>query len=313
MGSYALGRLAIMAPTIFVLSLILFVLMRLTPGSPLQPIAPNANPLSPEAQAALAHEWGLDRPILEQYATYLWRAAHLDFGMSYYFRSRGVMEVLGPTFPVSLHLGLMALTAAILVGGTLGVLAAVNQNGAADYVCTVVAMLGVSFPNFVVAILFISVFVLGLKIIPSTGGWNGPADWILPTITLSLGPLAVIARYTRSSMLDAIRSDYVRTARAKGAGERRVVLGHVLKNALIPPLTILGPLIAAVATGSPFVEIIYRVPGMGRYFVESILARDYPVIMAVFLFYGVFLQFMNLAVDLLYGVADPRIRFGAAE
>jgi peptide/nickel transport system permease protein len=309
MSRYLAGRLVVMIPTIVVLSLVLFVLMRLTPGSPLQPIAPNANPLSPEQQEALAKEWGLDKPILEQYVIYVWRALQLDFGLSYYYKTRTVTEIIGPTLPVSLHLGLMALTIAVIFGVGLGVLAATNRNGLFDYLCTLVAMIGVSIPNFVMAIIFIIVFVLGLKVIPSTGGWETPADWIMPTIVLSLGPLAVIARYTRSSMIEALSSDYVRTARAKGNSERRVMLHHVLKNALIPPLTILGPLVAAVATGSPFVEIIFRVPGMGRYFVESVLARDYPVIMAVFLFYGVFLQAMNLLVDGLYGVVDPRIRF----
>ena len=309
MSRYLAGRLVVMIPTIVVLSLVLFVLMRLTPGSPLQPIAPNANPLSPEAQEALAKEWGLDKPILEQYVVYIWKALQLDFGLSYYYKTRTVTEILGPTLPVSLHLGLMALTIAVIFGIGLGVLAATHRNGIFDYICTLVAMIGVSIPNFVMAIVFIIVFVLGLKVIPNTGGWQSPVDWIMPTIVLSLGPLAVIARYTRSSMIEAISSDYVRTARAKGASERRVMLYHVLKNALIPPLTIMGPLVAAVATGSPFVEIIFRVPGMGRYFVESVLARDYPVIMAVFLFYGVFLQLMNLVVDVLYGVVDPRIRF----
>jgi peptide/nickel transport system permease protein len=310
---YVIGRLIIMVPTVLVLSLVLFVLMRLTPGSPLQPVAPNANPLSPEAQANLAREWGLDKPILEQYVVYLGRAIHLDFGVSYLYKTRSVVDILGPLIPVSLHLGLMALGLAIIVGGALGVLAAMNQNGPLDYVCTLAAMLGVSLPNFVMAILLITVFVLGLKLIPYTGGWNQPSDWVLPTVTLALGPLGIIARYTRSSMIDVIRSDYVRTARAKGLSGRRVILMHVLKNALIPPLTILGPIIAAVLTGSPFVEQIFRVPGLGRYFFESILARDYPVIMAVFLFFGVFLQLMNLVVDLLYGIVDPRIRFGGSD
>ena len=313
MARYVAERVLVMIPTILVLSLLLFVLMRLTPGSPLQPNAANANPLSPEQQANLAKAWGLDKPILEQYVVFVGKAARLDFGTSYYFKTREVMEVLPPLFPVSLHLGLMALVVAIVLGGALGILAAMNQNGPLDYLCTLVAMMGVSVPNFVMAVLLIWLFVLGLRVIPMTGGWNTPADWILPTITLSLGPLAVIARYMRSSMVEVIRSDYVRTARAKGLNERRVVLVHVLKNALIPPLTILGPIIAAVLTGSPFVEIIFRVPGIGRYFIESILARDYPVIMAVFLFYGVFLQVMNLLVDLLYGLADPRIRFGGAD
>jgi ABC-type dipeptide/oligopeptide/nickel transport system permease component len=309
MTRYLAGRLVVMIPTIVVLSLALFVLMRLTPGSPLQPIAPNANPLSPEAQEALAKEWGLDKPILEQYVIYVWKAVQLDFGTSYLYKTRTVTEILGPTLPVSLHLGLMALTIAIIFGVGLGVLAATNRNGTFDYLCTLIAMVGVSVPNFVMSIVFIIVFVMGLKVIPYTGGWETPIDWIMPTLVLSLGPLAVIARYTRSSMIEAMTSDYVRTARAKGNSESRVMLFHVLKNALIPPLTILGPLVAAVATGSPFVEIIFRVPGMGRYFIESVLARDYPVIMAVFLFYGVFLQAMNLLVDVLYGVVDPRIRF----
>jgi ABC-type dipeptide/oligopeptide/nickel transport system permease component len=308
LSRYLAGRLVVMIPTIVVLSLALFVLMRLTPGSPLQPIAPNANPLSPEAQEALAKEWGLDKPIMEQYAIYIWKAVQLDFGMSYLYKTRTVTEILGPTILISLHLGLMALTIAIVFGVGLGVAAATNRNGLFDYICTVIAMIGVSVPNFVMAVVFIIVFVLGLKVIPYTGGWESPVDWIMPTLVLSLGPLAIIARYTRSSMIEAIGSDYVRTARAKGNSERRVMLYHVLKNALIPPLTIMGPLVAAVATGSPFVEIIFRVPGMGRYFIESVLARDYPVIMAVFLFYGVFLQAMNLVVDILYGVVDPRIR-----
>ena len=309
MSRYLAGRLVVMIPTIIVLSLVLFILMRLTPGSPLQPIAPNANPLSPEAQEALAKEWGLDKPILEQYAIYVWKAVQLDFGLSYYYKTRTVSEILGPSLLISLHLGLMALTLAVILGVGLGVLAATHRNGIFDYICTLIAMIGVAVPNFVMAIVFIVIFVLGLKAIPNTGGWQSPVDWIMPTIVLSLGPLAVIARYTRSSMIEVISSDYVRTARAKGNSERRVVLYHVLKNALIPPLTIMGPLVAAVATGSPFVEIIFRVPGMGRYFVESVLARDYPVIMAVFLLYGVFLQVMNLVVDVLYGVVDPRIRF----
>ncbi len=313
MVRYILERLIIMVPTIIVLSIILFVLMRLTPGSPMQPMAANANPLPPEAQANLAKEFGLDKPIWEQYIIYAGKATRLDFGNSYVYRSRSVNEVLGPTFIVSLELGAVALALAIVVGGLLGIIAAMNQNGPIDYLCTFVAMIGVSIPNFVMALFLIIVLVLGIHLIPNTGGWQKPVDWVLPAVTLALGPLSIIARYTRSSMVDVIRSDYVRTARAKGMAERQVIFTHVLKNALIPPLTILGPLIAAVLTGSPFIELIFRVPGMGRYFIQSITARDYPMIMAVFLSYGVFLQVMNLVVDVLYGVVDPRIRFGGAD
>jgi peptide/nickel transport system permease protein len=171
-------------------------------------------------------------------------------------------------------------------------------------------MVAVSIPNFVMAVFLILLFSFLIPLFP-TGGWGGPRDWVLPTMTLSLAPMAIIARYTRSSILEVIRSDYIRTARAKGLAETAVVIKHVLKNAFIPVLTLLGPLFAAVGTGSFFVESIFRVPGMGRFFVISMTGRDYPMIMAVVLCYGVFLAVMNLIVDLLYGVLDPRIRVGA--
>jgi ABC-type dipeptide/oligopeptide/nickel transport system permease component len=169
-------------------------------------------------------------------------------------------------------------------------------------------MLSVALPNFVVAVFFILLFTFFLQLVP-TGGWDTPRQWVLPTLTLALGPMAIIARFTRSTMLDVIRADFVRTARAKGLHEPRVILVHVLKNALIPVLTIIGPLFAAVGTGSFFVETIYRVPGLGRFFVESMTGRDYPMIMAVVLLYGAFLAVMNLMVDLFYAVLDPRIRY----
>jgi ABC-type dipeptide/oligopeptide/nickel transport system permease component len=169
-------------------------------------------------------------------------------------------------------------------------------------------MLAVALPNFVVAVLCILLFTFVLQLVP-TGGWESPQHWLLPTVTLALSPMALIARFTRSTMLDVMRADYVRTARAKGLHERRVILTHMLKNALIPVLTIIGPLFAGIGTGSFFVETIYRVPGLGRFFVESMTGRDYPMIMAVVLLYGVFLATMNLVVDVLYGVLDPRIRY----
>jgi ABC-type dipeptide/oligopeptide/nickel transport system permease component len=171
-----------------------------------------------------------------------------------------------------------------------------------------VATLGVAVPNFVLAVFFIILFSFVIPLFP-TGGWGTPSQWVLPTITLALAPMGIIARFTRSSMIEVIRSDYVRTARAKGLAERPVILRHVLKNALIPVVTLLGPMFAAVGTGSFFVESIFRVPGMGRFFVLSMTGRDYPMIMAVVLIYGAFLATMNLVVDLLYGALDPRIRY----
>lgn len=308
MGQFIARRLLWLIPTILVMSLLTFTLMHLTPGSPLQPTAANANPLPPAAQQNLAHSWGLDKPLWQQYVTFLWKSLHLDFGTSFVYRTREVTQILRAAFPVSMELGAMAMAIAILIGVPLGVMAAVNQNGPIDYVASFLATLGVAVPNFVLGIFFIVMFVIVLHILPSTGGWNGPKDWVMPALALGLGPLGILARYTRSSMVEVLRQDYVRTAQAKGLSDSRVVIGHAMKNALIPPLTIIGPMFAAIGTGSFFVETIFRVPGMGRYFVESMTARDYPMIMAVILLYGVFLAFMNLAVDVMYGVVDPRIR-----
>lgn len=225
------------------------------------------------------------------------------------YKTRSVTEILRDALPVSLRLGAMALVIATGVGVALGVIAAVHHNSFWDYFGVTTAMVAVSIPNFVMGVFLILLFSFLIPLFP-TGGWGGPRDWVLPTITLSLAPMATIARYTRSSVLEVIRADYIRTARAKGLTETAVVTKHVLKNAFIPVLTLLGPLVAAVGTGSFFVESIFRVPGMGRFFVISMTGRDYPMIMAVVLCYGAFLAVMNLIVDLLYGVLDPRIRVG---
>lgn len=308
MAQYIARRLLMIIPTLIAISLITFIIMHATPGSPLQPTAPNANPLPPAAQQALARRFGLDKPLWQQYLVYLKNIWNLDFGISYQYRTREVKDIIYRTFPISLHLGAMAMAVAILVGIPLGVLAAVNQNGPIDYVCSLFATLGVSLPNFILALFLIVLFVRLVPIIPRTGGWSSPIDWVLPTLALSLGPVGILARYTRASMVEVMRQDFIRTAQAKGLSDVQVVLRHVLKNGLIPPITILGPMFAAIGTGSPFVEKIFRVPGMGRFFVDSLITRDYPMIMAVILLYGAFLAVMNLLVDVLYGVVDPRIR-----
>ena len=308
MLSYTLQRLLWLIPTLLAMALVTFLVMHATPGSPLDPVAEGANPLSPDAQKNLAEAYGLDKPLWEQFGIFVGKAVRGDFGQSFVYKTRTVSEILIDAFPVSLLLGSMALVLAVTGGVTLGVLAAVYQNRSWDYVSVTVATLGVSVPNFVLAVFLIVLFSFVLPIFP-TGGWNEPKDWVLPTVTLALGPMGIIARFTRSSMVEVIRSDYIRTARAKGLAETPVILKHVLKNACIPVVTLLGPLFAAIGTGSFFVESIFRVPGMGRFFVLSMTGRDYPMIMAVILLYGGFLTLMNLAVDLVYGFIDPRIRY----
>jgi ABC-type dipeptide/oligopeptide/nickel transport system permease component len=305
---YVVHRLLWLIPTLLAMALVTFLVMHATPGSPLDPVAEGANPLSPEAQKNLAAHYGLDKPLHEQFVIFVVKAVRGDFGNSFVYKTRTVSEILLATFPVSLFLGSMALALAIVGGLKLGILAAVFQNRSWDYVSVELASLGVRIPNFILAVFFIVLFSLALPLFP-TGGWNHPRDWVLPTVTLALGPMGIIARFTRSSMVEVIRSEYIRTARGKGLGERVVVFKHVLKNAFSPVVTLLGPMFAAIGTGSFFVESIFRVPGMGRFFVLSMTGRDYPMIMAVVLTYGAFLAVMNLVVDLAYGLLDPRIRY----
>jgi ABC-type dipeptide/oligopeptide/nickel transport system permease component len=305
---YAVARLLWLVPTLLAMALVTFVVMHATPGSPLDPVAEGANPLSPEAQKNLAAHYGLDRPLPEQFVIFVANALRGDFGNSFVYKTRTVGEILQTAFPVSLLLGTMAFAVATVGGLALGVLAAVHQNRAWDYVSVSLATFGVAVPNFVLAVFFIVLFSLVIPLFP-TGGWDSPRHWVLPTLTLALAPLGIVARYTRASMLDVIRADYTLTARAKGLGEWPVIFKHALKNALIPIVTLLGPMFAAIGTGSFFVESIFRVPGMGRFFVESMTGRDYPMIMTVVLVYGAFLALMNLVVDLLYGLLDPRIRY----
>jgi ABC-type dipeptide/oligopeptide/nickel transport system permease component len=305
---YALSRVLWLVPTLLAMALVTFLVMHATPGSPLDPVSEGANPLSPEAQENLKRHYGLDKPLWQQFGIFVVKAVQGDFGNSFVYKTRTVAEILRETFPISLLLGSMALALAVVLGLTLGILAAVYQNRAWDYVSVSVATAGVAVPNFVLAVFFIILFSFVIPLFP-TGGWDSPRTWVLPTITLALGPMGIIARFTRASMLEVIRADYTLTARAKGLSEVPVIFKHALKNALIPVVTLLGPMFAAVGTGSFFVESIFRVPGMGRFFVLSMTGRDYPMIMAVVLAYGAFLAVMNLVVDLLYGALDPRIRY----
>ena len=308
MVQYIVSRVLWLIPTLLAMALVTFLVMHATPGSPLDPVAEGANPLSPEGQRALAAHYGLDKPLWQQFGIFVGKAVRGDFGFSFVYKTRTVSEILRETFPISLLLGSMALVLAVAGGLTLGILAAVYQNRGWDYISVLLATVGVAVPNFVLAVFLIILFSFVIPLFP-TGGWNSPRDWVLPTITLALAPMGIIARFTRASMLEVIRADYTLTARAKGLSEGPVIFKHTLKNALIPVVTLLGPLFAAVGTGSFFVESIFRVPGMGRFFVLSMSGRDYPMIMAVVLTYGVFLAVMNLVVDLTYGVLDPRIRY----
>ena len=307
---FALNRIFWLVPTLLAMAAITFGIMHATPGSPFNV----SDKQRPEDIARLEALYGLDKPLPEQFVQYVWNALHFDFGISYSARPQTVNDIIGRTFPISLHLGTMALVFAIVIGMLLGVLAAVHQNGWIDYFSVTLAILFYSMPSFVMGFLLILIFAvylpdLGINLGFRVGGWERPQDWILPTIALGAAPLATLARYTRSSMIEVIRSDFVRTARAKGLTDQGVVSKHVLKNALIPVVTLIGPIFAAIGTGSFFVEEVFNIPGMGKFFVTSMQTKDQTMILAVVLLYGVFLAVMNLLVDLLYGLIDPRIRY----
>ncbi len=309
---YIVSRVIWFLPTLLAMAAVTFLIMSATPGSPFDARA--ANGLNPEAIARLEEQYGMDKPLPQRFVIYVWNAVRGDFGESYAARPQEVRDIIGRTFPISLELGAWAMLFAIVVGMTLGILAAVKQNGLVDYISVTLAILFYSMPNFVMGFLLILLFAVwlpdhGVDLGFRVSGWDGPIDRILPTIALGAAPLATLARYTRSSVIDVIRSDYVRTARAKGVSEQGVVVKHVLKNALIPVVTLIGPIFAAVGTGSFFVEQVFNVPGMGKFFVTSMQTQDQTMILAVVLLYGVFLATMNLVVDLAYGVIDPRIRY----
>lgn len=312
MGRYFANRVFWFFPTILVLIALTFLILKFTPGTGV--VSAGTQTITAEQIAQLEARYGLDKPLHEQFVTYIGNILKWDFGESMQYRPQQVNDIIGRTFPISLRLGAFATLFAVTVGMALGILAAVNQNGLLDYASSLTAILFYSLPSFVMGFLLILLFAVwlpdqGVDLGFNVGGVERWQDWVLPTIALGAAPLAQIARYTRTSVIEVLKSDYVRTARAKGLSERMVVYRHVLRNALIPVVTLIGPIFAAIGTGSFFVEEVFNIPGMGPYFVESIVAKDQPMVLAVVLVYGVFLAIMNLLVDVVYGFIDPRIRF----
>ena len=314
MLSYAIRRILGAIPTLFIIVTLAFFMMRIAPGGPFD----GERRLPPEIEANMLAAYDLDKPVYEQYFIYLGRLAQGDLGPSFRTRDFTVTEMIAAGLPVSIRLGLSAITLAILLGTTLGVFAALRQNRAADYSVMTVAMVGITIPTFVTAPLLTLLFgvygvnVFGLNVSLPVGGWNNGAlrNMILPVTVLALPQIAIIARLTRGSMVEVLRSNYIRTARAKGLSAYRVVTRHALRAGLLPLVSYLGPAIAALATGSLVVEQIFGLPGIGRYFVQGALNRDYTLVMGVTIVSATVIIAANLIVDLLYGVLDPRVRRG---
>ncbi|MEO6667207.1 MAG: ABC transporter permease [Nitrospiria bacterium] len=287
---------------LWVVATITFVLLRLAPGGPFD----SEKQLPPEIIANIEAKYHLDEPVWRQYLRYLGGLARGDLGPSFKYVGRDVTEILAETFPVSFLLGMLALGVALVLGLTLGIVAGRRPDTALDRAAMTLATAGVAVPNFVLGALLVLLFSHRWHLLPPAL-WEGPRSVILPALTLGLGPAAYIARLTRSSLLDTARHDYLRTAQAKGLSDRAVLFVHQLPNALMPVVTIVGPLAAALVTGSFVVEYLFAIPGMGRFFITAVTNRDYPLIMGVTLVYAAWLVVANFAVDLAYAWLDPRV------
>ncbi|HEV2283894.1 MAG TPA: ABC transporter permease [bacterium] len=308
MGAYLVRRLLLAVPTMIIVYTLAFVLIHATPGGPWD----NAEkPLAPQVIANLKAKYHMDAPLWTQYALYLGNALHGSLGPSYVNTSQDVSDIIAAFFPVSMQLGAAAMLFAIVVGIPLGTLAAIYRNTVVDYAATGIVVLGISIPNYVMATLLVTIFAVVLHWVP-TGGWRGLLDVrvLIPMTAIGFRPATTLARYLRTSLLEVLHQDYIRTARAKGLAGARVVLRHALRNALTPIATVSGILVADVVTGSFFVETITRVPGIGRYFVTATTGRDYPVLLALALLFAIIIITMNILVDLSYALLDPQVRYG---
>ena len=333
MIAYVIRRLLWMIPVLFFIAVVTFALMHAVPGGPWD----RQKRLPPQAMANVEAKYGLDKPVFapswhvwepdfwrelpdSQFANYVTDALRGDLGVSYRQINRPVADILLDGIRISATLGLMALVLSTAVGMAFGILSALRHNSWLDYACVAFATFGASVPNFVLGLLLMVLFSVQLHWLPSYG-WSDPtsffflsipSNWkqvVMPVIALSVFPAAYIARVARASVLEVLEQDYVRTARAKGLAEQVVVMRHMVRNALIPVLTILGPVAAFLVTGSFIIEYLFAIPGIGRQFVTSISARDYGVIMGTTLFYAVVVAAANLIVDLMYAIVDPRIRY----
>ncbi len=303
MGRFLARRLTHGLAVLWAVATLTFVLMHITPGGPFD----REQRLPPQVMANLQAKYHLDQPLWNQYLLYLKGLARGDLGPSYKYLHRTVADIVRSTLPVSALLGLLALGFAVLVSLPTGLLAAYFHNSWADRWCLFLATLGISLPNFILGALLIWFFSLQLGWFQA-GRWGSPDSMVLPTVTLGAAPAAYLAYLLRSTLIETLGEDYIRTARAKGLRESAVLFKHAMRNSINPILTVMGPLLAVLVTGSFVVEFVFAIPGMGRFFITAVTDRDYPMIMGVTLVYSAILVAANLAVDLLYSVTDPRIK-----
>ena len=313
MLSYAIRRILGAIPTLFIIVTLAFFMMRIAPGGPFD----SQRRLPPEIEHNVEAAYNLDKPVYEQYFIYLDRLAHFDLGPSYKYKDFTVAQLIETGLPVSARIGISAMLIAIVLGIVLGTVAALRQNTASDYGVMSLAMVGITIPTFVTAPILTLIFgvyglnLFGHEVTLPVGGWNGGAfkNMILPITVLALPQIAIIARLVRGSMIEVLHSNYIRTARAKGLPSYLVIWRHALRAGLLPLVSYLGPAVAGILTGSLVVEQIFGIPGIGRYFVQGALNRDYTLVLGVVIAYAALVIVMNLVADILYAVLDPRVRF----
>lgn len=303
MTNYVIKRIGYAFLTIFLISVITFSLMNMIPGGPFL----SEKAISPATTEALKVKYGLDKPLPIQYLNYMGRLLQGDLGLSIKQKGRTANDIIGSTFPVSAKLGGISVIVALILGISMGSIAALNRGKWGDHLLMVISTLGIAVPGFVVATFLMMYFGVTLHWLP-TIGLKTPLHYILPVVTLAFYPMAYITRLMRSSMLDALDQDYIRTARAKGVSKFSMLFKHAMRNAIIPIITYVGPMLAYTVTGSFVVEKIFTIPGLGREFISCITGRDYPMVMSTTIFLAVLLVFMNVIVDICYKLVDPRIK-----
>ncbi|MDF2676020.1 MAG: peptide transporter permease [Bacillota bacterium] len=302
MGKYILKRLGISLLTLLVLITIVFILVRLMPGDPFA-----SDKLTPEIRQNLERYYGFDKPIIVQYFTYIKNILNGDFGYSMKYINQSVNTIIADSFPYSFDLGMRGLSVSISLGLVLGIIAALNRGKTLDYMSVIIAIIGTSVPDFIIGGLLQYFFGIKWGLFP-VAQYKGIEYTILPSIALGFYTLAMVSRIMRASMLEVVQQDYIKTAKSKGISNFRITAKHQIRNAIMPVVTVLGPTVASVLTGTFVVESIFAIPGMGKYYVQSVQNLDYSLILGMTVFYGAFLVLANMVVDILYGVIDPRIR-----
>ena len=304
MAKYIAKRVVAAVVTLWELVTIVFFLVRLMPGDPF-----TSAKLTEEVAANMRSYYGFDKPLIVQYFVYMGNLLRGNFGYSMKYTNKTVNYMIAQTFPFSADLGIRSLVLAISIGLVLGIIAARNRGKKIDFFCVIVAVFGTSIPDFIMGAFLQYFFGIKWGLLP-VARYNGIEYTILPALALSFYTLASVSRIMRSSMLEVVQQDYIKTARSKGLSEMRITCKHQIRNAIMPVMTVLGPTVASVLTGTFVIEAIFAIPGMGKYYVESVSVNDYSMVLGMTVFYGIFLITANLIVDILYGIADPRVRIG---